>query len=110
MYAVLQVAAILICLPICSLPGQDERGGQNGIRRFTRKGPNRLVKTAEGDAAVLKRQATDQGTVGEECNVHRREGKQRVHDVGSRGANSEESDFAKSVQGVPYSLLRPQLT
>lgn len=42
---------------------------------------------------MLKGHAADQGAVGEESNMHGGEGKQGVHDVGSSGANSEQSIF-----------------
>ncbi len=49
------------------------------------------MQTAKGDSAMLKSHVTDKAAVGEEGNVHGRKGKQRMHDIGSRGSNAEET-------------------
>jgi hypothetical protein len=48
-----------ICLPIRSLPGQDKRSRQDGIRGLAGEGANSLMETTESDATVLKGHATD---------------------------------------------------
>lgn len=80
-----------LCLPIRSLPGEHEGGCENGIRCLAGKCANGLVKSAQGDSPMFKGHASDQGAVGEESNVHGREGKQSVHHVRGCGTNSEQS-------------------
>lgn len=80
-----------ICLPIRSLPGQDKRSCQDGIRRLSGEGTNGLVKATESDATVLEGQAADKRAVGEEGDVHGRKGEQGVHHIGRRGTNVQET-------------------
>ena len=49
------------------------------------------MKTAQGITAIHKGHATDERAVGEEGNVHGREGKQGIHDIGSCRSDSQQA-------------------
>src|SRR5690242_12174940 len=86
-------------LPIGGLPGKDQRGGQDSIGSLTRERSDGLLKTLESDASVFVGHAADQGTVGEESNVHGGEGEQGVHHIWGCSADSKQSGNMASPEG-----------
>lgn len=85
--------------PVGGLPGEHERRSQDGVGRLSRKGANGFLQTLESNASMLICQATDEGAVGQESNMHGGEGKQSMHHVGGCGADSEESWDVASPEG-----------
>lgn len=55
------------------------------------------MQAAQGHAAVLESHATDSRRIGEVDDVHGRKGEQRMHDVGSRSPDPEQTDGQEMV-------------
>lgn len=95
--------------PIVGLPGENKRGGEDGIRGLARKGANGGVQAAQGSATVVKRHVGNALAGGEEPNVHGRKGQESVHNVGGVGTNLEKSRDVASPEGEVVGIHGSQL-
>ena len=59
------------------------------------------MQTAQGNTTMFIGHAADKRAVGEEGNVHGREGQESVHDVWGGGSDSQQTGFDLSAQSHP---------
>lgn len=81
--------------PVMSLPGKNQRSSQHGIRVFSGEVADIALEALVGMAAKVVRHTRNLGALGDEGNVHGREGQQRVHDILGLGTNGDETAYCQ---------------
>jgi hypothetical protein len=89
--------------PVSGLPRENQGCSKHGIGVLAREGSDGLLQTTQSVASIHESHATNERAVGEEGNVHGREGQQGVHDVGSGGTNPQQAIYTKVVSSTSSS-------
>ena len=81
----------LYCLPICGLPREHKRSGEDSVRSLPREGVDGFLKSLQGDAAVLVGHVPDGWAASQVCEMHGGERQQSMQDIGVGRADPDDS-------------------
>ena len=79
------------CLPICGLPREHKRSGEDSVRSVPREGVDGFLKPLQGDAAVFVGHIPDSRAASQVCEMHGRERQQSMQDIGVGRADPDDS-------------------